>query len=112
MTAAVLISFLFVRRGTERVYVRGEFGLYTGVSKREIWRMFLEPVLAVVVAARMMTKTVLIFRTEYLLQATHTDQPRIPLLIHAVARREREPVISQVQRKYLKTSVTLLRDIL
>ena len=74
MTAAVLISFLFVRRGTERVYVRGEFGLYTGVSKREIWRMFLEPVLAVVVAARMMTKTVLIFRTEYLLQATHTHR--------------------------------------
>ena len=96
------------------MYVRGEFGLYTGVSKREIWRMFLEPVLAVVVAARMMTKTVLIFRTEYLLHATrsHTDQPRIPLLIHAVARREREPVISQVQRKYLKTSVTLLREIL
>ena len=79
MTAAVLISFFFVRRGTERVYVRGEFGLYTGVSKREIWRMFLEPVLAVVVAARMMTKTVLIFRTEYLLQATHTQiSPEYP----------------------------------
>ena len=107
MTVAVLIFF----DGIERVYVRGEFGLYTGVSKREIWRMFLEPV---VVAARMMTKTVLIFRTEYLLHATHThtDQTRIPLLIRAVARREREPVISQVQRKYLKTSVTFLGDIL